>query len=74
MDGDASALCEHKLKMSELVLIGGLDARHRDRVREFVFARIARFMPEPLSGLRGDPARCDPHPQRADAVRSISIR
>lgn len=37
-----------------LVLIGGLDPRHRDRVRTFVKALNAPTYAEPLSGLRED--------------------
>ena len=40
--------------MSALVIIGGLAAKHRDRVREFVRALNAPTYAEPLSGLRED--------------------
>jgi 2-succinyl-6-hydroxy-2,4-cyclohexadiene-1-carboxylate synthase len=39
-----------------LVLIGGLHARDRDRVREFAIALNAPIYAEPLSGLREDSA------------------
>jgi 2-succinyl-5-enolpyruvyl-6-hydroxy-3-cyclohexene-1-carboxylate synthase len=39
-----------------LLLIGGLAARDRDRVREFALALSAPVYAEPLSGLREDPA------------------
>jgi 2-succinyl-5-enolpyruvyl-6-hydroxy-3-cyclohexene-1-carboxylate synthase len=42
--------------MSELILIGGLDARHRDRVRDFCLRSNRAIYAEPLSGLREDPA------------------
>jgi 2-succinyl-5-enolpyruvyl-6-hydroxy-3-cyclohexene-1-carboxylate synthase len=42
--------------MSELILIGGLAAKHRDRVREFCLRSSALVYAEPLSGLREDPA------------------
>jgi 2-succinyl-5-enolpyruvyl-6-hydroxy-3-cyclohexene-1-carboxylate synthase len=42
--------------MSELILIGGLHARHRDRVREFCRRSNRAVYAEPLSGLREDPA------------------
>ena len=45
--------------MSELTLIGGLAARHRDRVRDFCLQSNAPVYAEPLSGLREDP-RLDP--------------
>src|SRR5438105_15904471 len=38
--------------MSELILIGGLAARHRDRVREFCLVSNRPVYAEPLSGLR----------------------
>jgi len=43
----------------ELVLIGGLPARHRDRVRDFCLRSNALVYAEPLSGLRED-AHLDP--------------
>ena len=39
-----------------VVLIGGLDARHRDRVRDFCLRSNRPIYAEPLSGLREDPA------------------
>lgn len=42
-----------------LVLIGGLAAEDRDRVREFVLQLNAPVYAEPLSGLREDDALCD---------------
>src|SRR2546430_16073889 len=42
--------------MSELVIIGGLHARHRDRVRKFCIDSNRAVYAEPLSGLREDPA------------------
>jgi 2-succinyl-5-enolpyruvyl-6-hydroxy-3-cyclohexene-1-carboxylate synthase len=39
-----------------LVLIGGLDARYRDRVRDFCLRSNRAVYAEPLSGLREDPA------------------
>src|SRR6266550_8605241 len=42
--------------MSELILIGGLASRHRDRVREFCLGSNRAIYAEPLSGLREDPA------------------
>ena len=45
--------------MSELILIGGLAARHRDRVRDFCLQSNAPVYAEPLSGLRED-ARLEP--------------
>jgi 2-succinyl-5-enolpyruvyl-6-hydroxy-3-cyclohexene-1-carboxylate synthase len=41
--------------MSELILIGGLDTRHRDRVRAFCLQSQCALYAEPLSGLREDP-------------------
>ncbi|HJT18716.1 MAG TPA: hypothetical protein VJ853_15070 [Thermoanaerobaculia bacterium] len=41
--------------MSELVLIGGLAAKHRDRVRDFCLRANRPVYAEPLSGLREDP-------------------
>ena len=41
--------------MNELILIGGLAARHRDRVRDFCLRSNALVYAEPLSGLREDP-------------------
>ena len=41
--------------MSELILIGGLVGKHRDRVREFCLASNSPVYAEPLSGLREDP-------------------
>src|SRR5581483_6878932 len=43
----------------ELILIGGLATRHRERVREFCLRSGAPVYAEPLSGLREDP-RLDP--------------
>ena len=45
--------------MSDLILIGGLAARHHDRVREFCLASMAPVYAEPLSGLREDDALRD---------------
>ena len=42
--------------MSELVLIGALSGRHRDRVREFCLRSGLPVYAEPLSGLREDEA------------------
>lgn len=42
--------------MSALVIIGGLAAKHRDRVRTFVKNLNAPAYAEPLSGLREDPS------------------
>lgn len=39
-----------------LVILGGLGARHRDRVREFVHSLNAPVYAEALSGLREDPS------------------
>ncbi|HUJ15359.1 MAG TPA: hypothetical protein VL284_16350 [Thermoanaerobaculia bacterium] len=50
----------------ELVLIGGLAAKHRDRVREFCLRSNQAVYAEPLSGLREDPA--------LDAIRIRSER
>ena len=41
--------------MSELILIGGLAQRHRNRVRQFCLAANGPVYAEPLSGLREDP-------------------
>ena len=41
--------------MNELILIGGLAARHRDRVRDFCLRSNALVYAEPLSGLREHP-------------------
>ena len=41
--------------MSDLVLIGGLASRHRDRVRDYCLHAAAAVYAEPLSGLREDP-------------------
>jgi 2-succinyl-5-enolpyruvyl-6-hydroxy-3-cyclohexene-1-carboxylate synthase len=41
--------------MSELILVGGLAAPHRDRVREFCLRSNLPVYAEPLSGLREDP-------------------
>src|SRR5437870_8214137 len=41
--------------MSELVLIGRLAPRHRDRVRDFCLRSNFPVYAEPLSGLREDP-------------------
>jgi len=41
--------------MSELILVGALAARHRDRVRDFCLQTNAIVYAEPLSGLREDP-------------------
>jgi 2-succinyl-5-enolpyruvyl-6-hydroxy-3-cyclohexene-1-carboxylate synthase len=41
--------------MSELILIGGLDARHHERVRDFCLRASVPVYAEPLSGLREDP-------------------
>src|SRR6185503_18247253 len=49
--------------MSDLVLIGGLAAQHRDRVREFCLQSNVPVYAEPLSGLRED-----------DALRDLLIR
>lgn len=40
--------------MSELILIGGLAQRHRDRVREYCLRSNRAVYAEPLSGLRED--------------------
>src|SRR5262249_19244014 len=40
--------------MSDLILIGGLHPRHRDRVRDFCFPSNNAVYAEPLSGLRED--------------------
>lgn len=45
--------------MSDLVLIGGLSARHRDRVREFCLKSKCVVYAEPLSGLREDETLSD---------------
>jgi 2-succinyl-5-enolpyruvyl-6-hydroxy-3-cyclohexene-1-carboxylate synthase len=42
--------------MSELLIIGGLNERHRDRVRDFCLRSNRALYAEPLSGLREDPA------------------
>ena len=42
--------------MSELILIGGLDARQRDPVRDFCLNANRAIYAEPLSGLREDPS------------------
>src|ERR1700736_1284546 len=41
--------------MSELILIGGLDARHHEGVRDFCLRASVPDYSEPLSGLREDP-------------------
>jgi 2-succinyl-5-enolpyruvyl-6-hydroxy-3-cyclohexene-1-carboxylate synthase len=41
--------------MRELILIGGLHPRHRDRVRQFCLQSNCAVYAEPLSGLREDP-------------------
>jgi len=41
--------------MNELILIGGLAAKHRDRVRDFCLHANGAIYAEPLSGLREDP-------------------
>jgi 2-succinyl-5-enolpyruvyl-6-hydroxy-3-cyclohexene-1-carboxylate synthase len=40
---------------AELILIGGLAPRHRDRVRDFCLGADRAVYAEPLSGLREDP-------------------
>ncbi len=47
---------QHELAMTELILIGGLAARHRDRVRDFCLRANCAVYAEPLSGLREDAA------------------
>ena len=42
--------------MNELILLGGLAERHRDRVREFCLQANRAVYAEPLSGLREDAA------------------
>ena len=42
--------------MSELLIIGGLNERHRDRVRDFCLRSNRALYAEPLSGLREDRA------------------
>lgn len=42
--------------MNDLVIVGGLDPRHRDRVRSFCLASNVPVYAEPLSGLREDEA------------------
>ena len=45
--------------MSELIVIGGLAARHRDRVRDVCLQSSVPVYAEPLSGLREDEALRD---------------
>lgn len=55
--------------MNELILIGGLAARHRHRVRDFCLRSQRPVYAEPLSGLREDP-QLDPILIRSERMLS----
>ena len=58
----------------ELILIGGLAPRHRDRVRAFCLQANRAVYAEPLSGLREDPALDHLRVFSVPSVPSVVIR